>query len=78
MSLADILARHRGPYRLAVTRPGTKAPTSEFLSGLVESEDVETDARALLDDPRDSILTVHVWSDREQQYVTTLRRETDV
>lgn len=76
--MIDILARHRGPYRLEVTRPfTTKAGffRTEWLPGIVESEDVGDEALALLSDPRDTIVSVGVWSEREQQFVTTIRGE---
>lgn len=67
---------HRGPYCFLVSRPHPKKPghsTTEWLPGQVDSDDVETDARALLADPRDTIERVHVWSLREECYVMTYR-----
>jgi hypothetical protein len=37
----------------------------------VESEDVEELALMLLNDPRDKVLGVYVWSEREEQFVTS-------
>jgi hypothetical protein len=72
--------RHRGPYQLQITR--SKPLTSkaklkvevETLTGTVDGPDVESEARALLDDPRDSILSVSVWSIKEQQHVMTFSK----
>lgn len=78
--VTDILARHRGPYRLTVTRVDAKGRFhTEHLAGTVESDDVLTDSLALLTDPRDSIVDVGVWSLRENQFVTLITgRERDV
>lgn len=80
MALADILARHRGPYRLLVYRPGTHAgfSRSEWLTGLVEPEDVGSEAWALLTDPRDCVDGVSVWSTHSDQFVTTISKERDL
>lgn len=63
--------RHRGPYRFVAIRALTNRPgfRADWLPGNVEPDDVDAEARALLTDPRDRILRVHVWSDREEQYV---------
>ena len=42
---------------------------TEWLAGTVEGDEAEDEARALLGDPRDRISGVHLWSDREQQFV---------
>lgn len=70
-------ARHRGPYRFHVERPskGKTGYRNEWLPGSVPTWDAEEEARALLTDPRDTILRVHVWSEREQQFVMTYRKE---
>lgn len=71
--ISEVLGRHRGPYRFMVTRPKANQPdfaTSEWLKGNVDSDDVESEALALLTDPRDTIHAVHVWSETEQQFVT--------
>ena len=75
------LRHHRGPFRLQVMRPRpvTKVRcragyTVEALNGTVDRDDVREEAYALLDDPRDTIASVYVWSEREQQHVTTYRR----
>lgn len=68
-------SRHRGPYTLCVTRPSKKTGhfVTEWLPGLVEVDDVEAEASVLLEDPRDTIIAVDVWSTREQQFVMTFR-----
>ena len=79
----DPIRRHRGPFRLQVGRPytgrSTRKPdmTYETLAGTVTRDDVVEEATAFLTDPRDSVTVVHVFSDREQQHVTTYHREHD-
>ena len=66
------LDNHRGPFQLVLTRPFVTKPgffRSEWLTGETEREDVEGEARAFLSDPRDTIVRVHVWSIREQQFI---------
>lgn len=75
------LTNHRGPYRFCITRDkGARiAPrhryTSEWLSGGVEREDVPSEAQALLDDTRDTISSVSVWSESEGQFIGSYRRQ---
>jgi hypothetical protein len=74
--LADVFARHRGPYIFCVCRPHPKKKgfaRSEWLRGEVGEEPIE-EARALLFDPRDTITSVAVWSERENQFVTLITR----
>jgi hypothetical protein len=74
----EILNNHRGPYRLMVTRPFVTKPgffRSEWLTGEIDRDDVESEARALLGDPRDTIHSVHIWSVREQQFVGSLKEK---
>jgi hypothetical protein len=69
--------RHRGPFRLVLTRPGKKAETHtlKWVQACCESgQDAEDEARALLADPRDTIVNVHVWSETEQQFVCGYRK----
>ena len=66
------LNNHRGPYTFCVCRPVKTKPgffRSQWLSGDVDRDDVETEARALLDDPRDTINLVSVWSVREGCFI---------
>ena len=68
---------HRGPFRFLVTRPFVTKPgfrRSEWLKGTVDGLDAEQEAQALLDDPRDTIVSVHLWSERESCFVTTWSR----
>lgn len=72
----EIAGRHRGPYLFSVTRPGKKPGfrTSQWLPGRMDKDDVYEEAMALLRDPRDEILGVSVWSDREDQFVMSFPR----
>jgi len=71
---------HRGPFTFCVTRPkenprkGTYPFSFERLPGTVNGADVADEARALLEDPRDSIISITVWSVTEQQCVMTYRK----
>lgn len=79
MSL-PFLENHRGPFRLCLTRDrGLKVKpahrfTTEWPAGEVSRADCEDEARALLDDPRDSITSVHFWSVKEQQFCGGIHR----
>jgi hypothetical protein len=73
------LDRHHGPYSLSVTRQDTrqaigKQYTCQHLPGASEKDDVEAEAWALIDDPKDTIVHVHVWSEPEQCYVGGYRK----
>lgn len=78
--LNDILERHAGPYRFQVIRPASKPGffRSQFLPGNVEREEIGNEAMALLNDPRDQIVDVNVWSEREAMFITTIRGEKDL
>jgi hypothetical protein len=79
--LADILDCHRGPYLFCVSRPFATKPgfyRSEWLKGTVDRGDVGEEALALLTDPRDTIVNVAIWSEREQAFVTLIRGERDL
>lgn len=77
-SYTDVLNRHRGPFRFQMCREQTSTRTrpltyrSDMVSGTIPAADVLTDAYSLLTDPRDTITAIYVWSDVEQQHVTTL------
>lgn len=81
MSTWNPFEHHRGPYTLQVIREtpvskGRKVPyVVDTLPGTVEPEDIPAEARALLTDPRDTITSVFVWSEYEQQHVTTYKRK---
>ena len=68
--MLDWLNAHRGPFRLCIIRPGNKPRfyRSEWLAGETERADIEDECAALLSDPRDTILRVHVWSVPEQTF----------
>jgi len=70
--------RHRGPYRLVVCRPHPRKKghsTSEILTGVTRhGADVQEEARALLTDPRDTIVTITVWSESEECFVMSYTR----
>ena len=55
---------HRGPWRLCVTRPTSKVGSfrTEWLKGEVDRDDLFAEAQSLLDDPRDTIVSVNFWS----------------
>lgn len=68
-------SRHRGPFSLFLVRPGKKNLKGEWLKGSIGGAEVEEEARTFLTDPRDKVLRVHVWSDTENQFVMTYRKE---
>ena len=71
-------SRHRGPFIFCINRPFASKPgfyRTEWLRGRTfAGEEVEAEATALLADERDTISTVDVWSEHEQQFVMTYRR----
>jgi hypothetical protein len=77
MTAAPFYTRHRGPFQLSVTRPAEKPGfrTSEWLPGRLDGEDCLAEARALLTDPRDTIIAVSVWDVCENQFVMSYRKE---
>ena len=73
--------RHRGPFVLCISRPHPKPLkaragfyTSEWLKGSDEGAEAQAAAYALLTDPRDTVATVSVWSEREQSFSMNYRR----
>lgn len=78
--MLGFLERHRGPFRLHLTRdrgPKVMAKnrfTSEWAKGEVAKDDAEDEARALLDDPRDNITSVHFWSVKEEQFCGGMKK----
>lgn len=71
----DVFAHHRGPYTLqgqkATKKPGIFS-TSVVMRN-VEPEDVEDMVQALLTDPRDTFIgKMAIWSERENQFVTSI------
>lgn len=78
MSTTEAIMRHRGPFFLMVVRPNPKKSdrfVSEWLKGQSNKDDVESDVMGLLTDPRDTIVSVAVWSDAENQFVGTYNKE---
>ena len=70
--------RYSGSCRLYVCRPAPKRKTpstSEWLPGRVPLDEVESEALALLEDPRDTIDSIDVWSLSEEKFVMTYRKE---
>lgn len=68
--------RHRGPYIFMAVRPMKTKPgfyRSEWLVGDVDSSEIDDEAQALLADPRDKIVRLHVWSQKESQFVHSYR-----
>lgn len=78
--LADILARHRGPYQFCVSRPAKKKGhhVSEWLQGNAGKDDVGSEAMALLQDPRDTIEHVAIYSEADQCFIAIIRGAKDL
>jgi hypothetical protein len=78
-----LLSRHRGPFILVAFRPkkvtrfGRPEMTEEkeVIATGVSKEDVLELADSFLSDPRDSIVAIHVWSERENQFLGGVRKE---
>jgi hypothetical protein len=73
--LPPFYKRHRGPYVLCLTRQNDDG---EFSSHWLKTEikkgpDVETQARAMLANRRDTVVSVCVWSRREEQFVWSVK-----
>lgn len=75
--IAACLQRHRGPFTLIGWRPPTtkkgKVDERTVVAKAVSRDEVEELARMALTDPRDTLTSVHVWSDREEQFVTAIK-----
>jgi len=70
---------HRGPFVFCVTRPDTHRKrtgyfTSQWLLGETGRDDVIAEAQALLADPRDTLLSIAVWSLTEGPFVYSFRK----
>lgn len=70
----EIYARHRGPYSLLVSRTvpgkgGKPKETTDKVKGPFSAEDAHEEARMLVNDPRDNVVDIHVFSDSEGQFV---------
>lgn len=69
-----VLARHRGPFLFMVGRKNKKGePTTEWLRGDISKECVEEEALLILEDPRDNVDHISVWSSKEEQFITILK-----
>lgn len=80
MSTTEAVLRHRGPFFLMVIRPNPKKPNrfvSEWLKEQSSKDDVESDVMGLMTDPLDTIVSVAVWSDAENQFVGNYNKEKD-
>lgn len=68
----EIYARHRGPFSLLITRETQKKSQpiqgSEKIKGPFNAEEAHEEARMLVNDPRENIVQVHVFSDGEGQF----------
>lgn len=58
-------------FRLYLVRPHPKKPgvhVSEWVNGQFSREDAEEEARFLLDDPRDTIVSIAFWDEKKRQF----------
>lgn len=75
INLRPVYQNHRGPYTLMILRKvGEKAGgldkiKSETINKSYSAEDAHEEARMLVNDPRDTIEGVYVFSENEQQYI---------
>lgn len=71
-SYRDIYARHRGPFSLLLTRDvllkGKEVQKADHVKGPFTAEEAHEESRMLVNDPRDNVLQVHVFSDTEGQF----------
>lgn len=69
----SFINNHRGPFRFLLTRStskGSKSPfKSEWLTSKFDRDEVLDEARAILDDTRDKVLSIQVWSEREDSFI---------
>lgn len=65
------IEQHRGPFRMCVSRPASKAGfyKTQWLPGEVTRDDALDEADALLLDPKDTITSISFWSVKEEQFV---------
>lgn len=72
------LSNHRGPFVLMVVRPDDDKPgfvKSQWLKKEIKKrDDVIATAHALLNNLKDTVQSVNVWSEREQQFVTIIKQ----
>lgn len=77
-TVPSFLTRHRGPYVFQLIRPHARKPgfiIGEWLDSESSSADVVEEGLALLNDPRDTVTQVHIWSVKEAQFVHTLKKD---
>ena len=76
-TLATIVSGYRGPFVLHVVRPASKPGFSrcEWRKGESTRDEVADEAALVLDDPRDTVIGVGIWSTREGQFVAYARRD---
>lgn len=70
----EIYDRHRGPYSLLLGRAipgkgGKVKEDSDRISGPMSAEEAHEEARILVNDTKDTIMNVHVFSDSEGQFI---------
>lgn len=72
----EIYDRHKGPYRLTLTRQVEVKGKQEHQSDRVEerfsAEDAHEEARMLVNDPKENIVNVYVFSESEGQFIGAL------
>lgn len=77
-SVKEIYRRHRGPFSLALTREvveGKKrVQTSDFLNGPFSAEDAHEEARTMVNDPKDNIIDIYIFSKTEGQFTGAIYR----
>lgn len=72
-SYREIYDRHRGPFSLLLTREvagkkGQVAQQGDHLKGPMSAEEAHEEACLLVNDPRENIVQIHVYSDSENQF----------
>lgn len=75
----SFVQNHRGPYLFNVVRHDVSKPrksqwSSEWLRDEIDADDVPSLAHSYVNDPRDCIVSVHVWSVPEECFVGAVRR----
>lgn len=83
MITEELLTRHRGPFTLVAFRPknvtrfGRKEviEEKEIVGQGVGRDEVFELIESFLTDPRDSITSIHVWSERDNQFLGGMRKQ---
>lgn len=79
--LSDILSRHPGPYRFCLSRPALGKPgffTTQWLPRAFPSDEVSDKAIRILANAYGRVVSIGVWSEREQLFVTEIRGGQDL